>query len=390
MSDPSSTSMKMLTTLSEIQPIVFYSPSAIGSRSNITSSSSKDIPENLFHSIDLNSSSVPTGPGPHHKMLSDALFEGDLRRNKYFESNILSASEELVIESLAMMREEVRVKQNEPFQGKEIRETQPIFDKLKILGGIHLLTPVILLVMIEKTKSTRESSKGKRKRSQGSGTQRKVEEEVNKQGSVDNLRKQSVVAGRVFDMVIINLPGMDSLHEMVKNQSCIHLFNKKSPILHEEEVYEFYNNIQFQEDGSVHTRVNDIAVHLDEFLLGKILMMTSTTSTDLYVLELLFKFEPLNLQGIMLEHMYKTVIERKGIHGMGYGYFLTEVFKYFNIPFSAGKVGTVKQAFSENTLIECESIEGGPGTSVVQALERKNAELRAKVIALQEKAIKNN
>ena len=34
---------------------------------------------------------------------------------------------------------------------------------------------------------------------------------------------------------------------------------------------EFYYNIQFQEDGSVHTRVNDIAVHRGEFLLGKIL-----------------------------------------------------------------------------------------------------------------------
>ena len=47
----------------------------------------------------------------------------------------------------------------------------------------------------------------------------------------------------------------------------------------------------------------------------------------------------------MLEHMYKTVIERKEINGMEYGYFLTEVFKYFNIPLSVGKVGTVKQAF---------------------------------------------
>ena len=122
---------------------------------------------------------------------------------------------------------------------------------------------------------------------------------------------------------------------------------------------------------------------------------------------------------------------------MGYGYFLTEVFKYFNIPLSVGKVGTVKQAFSENTLVECECIEGkgnpkskmaqliedqdqlkheveeltmrlsgkdaeiailkaelltsqteGPGTAVVQALERENAELRDKVIDLQEKAIK--
>ena len=72
-------------------------------------------------------------------------------------------------------------------------------------------------------------------------------------------------------MGIINLPGTNSLHDMVEIQSWMHLFNKKSPILHEEEVREFYCNIQFKEDGIVHTRVNDIALHLDESLFGKIL-----------------------------------------------------------------------------------------------------------------------
>ena len=99
----------------------------------------------------------------------------------------------------------------------------------------------------------------------------------------------------------------------------------------------------------------------------------------------------------------------------------------------------VKQTISESTLVECECIEGrgypkskmaqliedqdqlkreveeltvrlsgkeaeivvlkaelltaqheGPGSSVVQALERENAELKAKIIALQEKAIRDN
>ena len=85
---------------------------------------------------------------------------------------------------------------------------------------------------------------------------------------VENLRKQAVLAGRVFDMGIINLPGMDSLHDMVEIQSWMHLFNMKSPILYEEEVHNFYYNVQFKEDGSILTRVNDIAVHLDECLLG--------------------------------------------------------------------------------------------------------------------------
>ena len=88
---------------------------------------------------------------------------------------------------------------------------------------------------------------------------------------VDSLRKRDVLAGRVFDMGIINLPGMDSLHDMVEIQSWLHLFNRKSPILYEEEVREFYYNIQFKEYGSILTRVNDIVVHLDEGLLSKIL-----------------------------------------------------------------------------------------------------------------------
>ena len=124
---------------------------------------------------------------------------------------------------------------------------------------------------------------------------------------------------------------------------------------------------------------------------------------------------------------------------MGYRYFLIEIFKHFKIPLSVGKVGTVKQTVSESTLVECECIEGrgnpkskmaqliedqdqlkhevekltmrlsgkeaeivilkaelltaqneGPGTFVVQALQRVNVELKAKITALQEKAIKDN
>ncbi|XP_069152022.1 uncharacterized mitochondrial protein AtMg00810-like [Solanum lycopersicum] len=66
MSDPSSTSKQMLTSLSEIEPIAFYSPSALESRSTAPSSSQKDTPDNPFNSIDLNSTSIPTGPGPCH------------------------------------------------------------------------------------------------------------------------------------------------------------------------------------------------------------------------------------------------------------------------------------------------------------------------------------
>ena len=123
MSNPSSTSKQMLTALSEIQSITFYSPSAVESRSSAPSSSQKDTPDNPFYSIDLNNISLPTGPCPWQEMLPDNLFEGDLPKHKASESNILEASEEIVIESLPMMREEARADQTEALQREEVRDT---------------------------------------------------------------------------------------------------------------------------------------------------------------------------------------------------------------------------------------------------------------------------
>ena len=98
---------------------------------------------------------------------------------------------------------------------------------------------------------------------------------------------------------------------------------------------------------------------------------TIATAADLFVMEMVCSFETLNLPGLMLEHIYKTIIERKGVHGMGYEYFLTEVFKHFQIPLSVGKVGMVKQTISESTLVECECIEGRgyPKSKMAQLIE---------------------
>ena len=89
---------------------------------------------------------------------------------------------------------------------------------------------------VDNTKSKGKRSEKKRKRSQGPGSQARYVESVNMQEVVDSLRNQAVLAGRIFYMGIITLLGMDSLHDMVEIQSWLHLFNRKSPILHEEEV----------------------------------------------------------------------------------------------------------------------------------------------------------
>ena len=129
MSSPSSSSKQMLDALREIEPLAFYSPTTIQARPTPPSNSQQDTPDNPFYGIDISSSCVPTGPGPFKYMLPYNLFEGDLPKNKASESNILAASEELVIESLAMMREEAMAEQTEVLQREEVRKTQPIFDK---------------------------------------------------------------------------------------------------------------------------------------------------------------------------------------------------------------------------------------------------------------------
>ena len=119
----------MLDALSEIESLAFYSPTTTQARLNPPSSSQQDTPDNPFYAIDLNSLVVPTGPGPFQDMFPDNLFEGDLPKHKASESNILASSEELVIESLAMMREEAMAEQTAVLHREEVRNTQPIFDK---------------------------------------------------------------------------------------------------------------------------------------------------------------------------------------------------------------------------------------------------------------------
>ncbi|KAK4734070.1 hypothetical protein R3W88_008331 [Solanum pinnatisectum] len=64
---------------------------------------------------------------------------------------------------------------------------------------------------------------------------------------------------------------MNSLADLVEIQSWTHLFMTKSPIMHEDQVREFYYNVEFNENGSLHMMVEDKKLHLNEELLGEIL-----------------------------------------------------------------------------------------------------------------------
>ena len=77
------------------------------------------------------------------------------------------------------------------------------------------------------------------------------------------------------------------------------------------------------------------------------------TLTYIYLIETLSKFEPIDLSTLIIEHLFKTLIEREGMYGMWYVYFLMKEFDHLHIP-----VGTTKQDFTMNTLIKYKCIEG--------------------------------
>ena len=82
MSSSSSSSKKMLDALSEIEPLAFYSPTTAQAILPPPPTPPQDTPDNPFFAIDLNTSAVPTGPGPFQDMLPDNMFEGDLPKHR--------------------------------------------------------------------------------------------------------------------------------------------------------------------------------------------------------------------------------------------------------------------------------------------------------------------
>ena len=92
----------------------------------------------------------------------------------------------------------------------------------------------------------------------------------------------------------------------------------------------------------------------------------------------------------MTEHLYKTVIEHKGKHGMRYGCFLTKVVHHLNIPVGACKIGTAKQSFTLRPLVECECVEGKANTlsklcQLIKAQDQLKHELAAMTILVRNK-----
>ncbi|KAH0681537.1 hypothetical protein KY290_023165 [Solanum tuberosum] len=128
----------MLDSLNEIDHVAFYTSSDAPSPKkmltiqlvNITETS-RPTPQSL---IDLNNPAPSYQHGPHLSMLSDCLFEGDLSGSRYSESNILAASDNMVVESLTKMREWTRNDEESSFTEDLLGDAKPLFDRTPDVG----------------------------------------------------------------------------------------------------------------------------------------------------------------------------------------------------------------------------------------------------------------
>ncbi|KAH0658776.1 hypothetical protein KY289_027524 [Solanum tuberosum] len=290
----------MLDSLNEIDLVAFYTSSDAPSPSKMSTISPVNIgetsPHNPYSPLDLNNPAPE--PGPCFAMLSNHLFKGDLPENKSSESNIFAASESLVVESLTQMRGGLLSEEGGQFVDDLHGALNQCLTKLLIL--VCTLRPILLTQTriivpsngLFKIKwsliTTTAERRKKRKSGVGKSSEAKMEKQVKKPGKgksktyvakrfvskkgknkrkretspvikpasgmgpgpmgseddheeskqsiVNNLRLQKVLGGRVFDPDIITKHGMNSLYDLVEIQSCTHLLQTKSPVLHEEEL----------------------------------------------------------------------------------------------------------------------------------------------------------
>ncbi|KAG5582064.1 hypothetical protein H5410_052691 [Solanum commersonii] len=156
-----SSSKKMLDSLNEIDLVAFYTTSNALSPSKMSTISPVSIaktgPPNLQSPFDLNNPAPSHRPGPYFSMISDHLFEEDLPKSKSSVSNIFAASENLVIESLAQMREGVMNEEEENFVEDILGISQPVLTKLLRVVPIYLL---ILLTLMRKIALSNGPCKG--------------------------------------------------------------------------------------------------------------------------------------------------------------------------------------------------------------------------------------
>ncbi|KAG5576058.1 hypothetical protein H5410_056192 [Solanum commersonii] len=194
-------------------------------------------PPTLESPLDLNDPTPSSQPGPSPSVLSDFLFEADLLKNRYFEYNILAASENLLVESFTEMREGVRIEEGSRFEEDLLENIEPMSTELlkrkkaeqekkkgKPKSKKSLAKEVTSSKKRENKEPVKKISKERSKRRKEVSLDSEEHIKVAKKEIVDNLRLLKVLSGRVFDREIITKLGMSTLADAVEIHSWTHLF----------------------------------------------------------------------------------------------------------------------------------------------------------------------
>lgn len=89
---------------------------------------------------------------------------------------------------------------------------------------------------------------------------------------------------------------------------------------------------------------------VNKSLLPKSEKRTTVAGPNLFLMEILSKYNKVNLPAIVIEHIHTVMTAKDGKHGLAYDFWLNRVFEYFSVVCGKGKAGSVKQMFNITTL----------------------------------------
>lgn len=97
------------------------------------------------------------------------------------------------------------------------------------------------------------------------------------------IKTQKVLSGRVVDPEFVGRPGMSDLVDAIEIQNWSHLFKCPVLVLHDKEIMEFYYNSRLSKGGSLDIVFNSQRVHLDEKILGTIMKIYVSPTSDFII-----------------------------------------------------------------------------------------------------------
>ncbi|MCD9638903.1 hypothetical protein HAX54_023075 [Datura stramonium] len=131
--------------------------------------------------------------------------------------------------------------------------------------------------------------------------------------------------------------------EMLVFQGWEHLFKLAMPSMYESEVIEFYEHLMYTKDEDTIFAI--ILPRVDgEHLLHAIL--------DLFLMDALTTFQPVNLLALMIENMLKVKVIKDGRYGLGFSYLLTRP----SVKGATGEPGAIQNLQVQNAQLKVENV----------------------------------